>query len=131
MSDAARDGRIADESKAGHPAWEPVWRGVAENEAHIIRGSLEADGIEAVVRGARREYALLAGSFDHGDYAVYVPRSRASQARQLLIRRGEGKDVVDESSGEDYATSAATVRFVAVGILVLVILTAIVYFATG
>jgi len=115
-------------SQADH--WEVVWRGVAESDAHIIAGSLHADGLRAEIQGARREYGLLAASFDHGDYAVYVPRSQASHARQLLIHRGEAKNVIDEPPVEDYTTSADTVRFVLAGILVLVILTAIVYFAT-
>ncbi len=110
--------------------WEVVWRGVAESDAHIIAGSLEADGLPAVVQGARRDYGLLAASFDHGDYAVYVPRTKASHARQLLTDRGEAKNVIEEPPDEDYTTSADSVRFVLAGILVLVILTAIVYFAT-
>lgn len=111
-------------------AWEVVWRGVAESEAHIIRGSLEADGIDAVVSGARREYALLAGSFDHGDYAVYVPPEEARRARRLLTTRGEARNVVEEPLEEEETTTADTLRFVIAGILVLVIVTAIVYFAT-
>jgi hypothetical protein len=110
--------------------WEVVWRGVAESDAHIIRGSLEADGIEAVVSGARREYALLAGSFDHGDYAVFVPQDDARRARRFLLSRGEGRNIIAEPPEEEETTTADTVRFVLAGVLVLIILTGIIYFAS-
>jgi hypothetical protein len=110
--------------------WEMVWRGVAEVDASIIAGGLEADGIAARLQGARREHGLLAGSFDHGDYRVYVPGADAARARHLLRRRGEGVNVID-AQPDEYATSASAVRFVVIGLVVLAALTAVVYFANS
>jgi hypothetical protein len=109
--------------------WQVVWRGVAETEASIIAGSLEADGIPAQVEGARREHGLLAGSFDHGVYAVYVPGTLARHARRLLRESGEGVNVIAEPVEEE-TTPADTVRFVLAGVLVLVIIALVVYFAS-
>jgi len=110
--------------------WQVVWRGVAESEASIIAGSLEADGIPAQVEGSRREHGLLAGSFDHGIYVVYVPGPLARHARRLLRESGEGVNVIAEPVEDEETTPADTVRFVLAGVLVLVVIAVIIYFAT-
>lgn len=108
--------------------WQVVWHGVAEIDATLVAGHLEADGIRAQVEGARKEYGLLlAGSFEHGDYAVLVSASHADRARDLLARYGEARNVIAPPEPIEDTTAISALRFVIIGLVVLAAVGAIVY----
>ena len=85
--------------------------------ATIIAGSLEADGIRAVLSGGRPLQYTGAIAFASGSWTVSVPSSRASRARALLRESGEGSGVVSGAAGLG-GNQLATLKFVLVCLLV-------------
>jgi hypothetical protein len=61
-----------------------VFRTFNAPEAHVIRGRLEAAGIEASVRNEYSASALGAGGIAGVEYYVDVPEDSAEAARELL-----------------------------------------------
>ena len=105
-----------------------VWVGDGEISASVIAGSLEADGIRAVVEGFRPlPYSGMA-AFGGGSWRVLVPGTRAEAARALLRESGEDSGIVDAGDEPD-GHRTATLKFAAVGVLVVAAL--LLFFALG
>lgn len=91
--------------------WVQVWQGDAEPLANIVAGSLQAEGIRTRVHGHETPYrsaAMVMG----GTWAIFVPASSASLARDLLRDSDEGRNVIDDDGAEALSSNQrATVRF--------------------
>lgn len=96
--------------------FEAVWEGDSEMLASVIAGSLETDGIRAVILGSRpipHSGLTVLGS---GMWSVSVPSSKADQARDLLRESGEEGGVVSSSTGLG-GNQLMTLRFAVFGLV--------------
>ena len=98
-----------------------VWEGDSEMSASVIAGSLEADGIRAVIQGIRPLPYSGMTAFGAGTWSISVPSSKARQARTLLRESGEESGIV--SGSLDLGQShVATLKFAAVGLLAAIVI---------
>ena len=81
--------------------WEIVHEVYGELQAELLRGLLEAQGIEVVLNqeGAGRAYGINVGTL--GQVQILVPSHAAAEARQILDDYYAGKfEDADSSSPE-------------------------------
>ena len=81
--------------------WEIVHEVYGELQAELLRGLLEAQGIEVVLNqeGAGRAYGINVGTL--GQVQILVPSHAAAEARQILDDYYAGKfENTDSSSPE-------------------------------
>lgn len=105
--------------RPGPSQFEAVWEGDGEMSASVIAGSLEADGIRAIVQGIRPLPYSGMTAFGAGTWTVSVPASMAEKARALLRATGEESGIVSGSLGLE-GSQAATLKLILVGVLVAV-----------
>jgi hypothetical protein len=75
-------------------------------EANLLRGFLEAEGIDAQVENVQSE--ILPANFGMlGDIRLYVPAQQESQALELMAKRESEYDKLDDD-GEDVVTDEGT-----------------------
>jgi hypothetical protein len=84
-----------------HENWEIVREVYGELQAEILRGLLEAQGIQVILNqeGAGRAYGLNVGSL--GQVQIMVPSHAAPEARQVLEDYYAGKFEETDSPGVD------------------------------
>lgn len=71
----------------GEPEWVDVYWAHTIEEAHIVRGSLEAADIPAAIQS--RESSMVYGSTALLGVGVFVPRALEDQARAVLEGGGD------------------------------------------
>jgi hypothetical protein len=81
--------------------WEIVHEVYGEIQAELLRGLLEAQGIQVVLNqeGAGRAYGINVGSL--GQVQILVPSHSASEARQILDDYYAGKFEETDSSAPE------------------------------
>lgn len=83
--------------------------------ASVVAGSLEMDGIRAMMQGLTPAAGTPAHAFSRGTWAVFVPGNQAAEARALL--RGRGDNGVVEGAGDLSGSQLATLKFAVFGVL--------------
>lgn len=103
-------------------SWEQVWQGTSEAAAEIVAGRLETEGIRSTVRGHSFQERAMPFAFK-GAWAVYVPASNASLARDCLRATGEASNIIDAEPVDGLMPGqVSTIRFAVIGVLVIAIM---------
>ncbi len=110
-------GRRARDRDQAPPEWEAVWQGDSEGAANVVAGSLRVDGINARVHGGRMISLGLPAGAPGGNWAVFAPSGEAARARDFLLRRGDGPNVVSAPGADDDELRAATLKFALAALL--------------
>lgn len=87
--------------------------------ASVILGSLETDGIRAMMQGHTPAGGTPAHAFSRGTWAVFVPGSQAAEARALLRDRGDSGVV--EGPGDLSGSQLATLKFAVFGLMAVAV----------
>lgn len=104
--------------RSGTPsAFVPVWEGDSEAQASVVAGSLQADGIRAVINGSQPIPSTASHAFARNTWAVLVPGNRAADARALLRETADAGVV--EGGGPAAPEQLATLKFAVFGLLVV------------
>ncbi len=77
--------------------WVTVYNAASFEEAHVVKGALEAADIPALLR--YEAAGLLYGTLTLGGVEVQVPRPLEARAREALEEVPEGEDPPDEEVG--------------------------------